>query len=227
MGVGYNKSIVTNGLKLCLDPANVKSYPGSGTVLTDVSANGLNATLSSAFSGSVMNSGRSATTPVTGILNNDLHSVFFSIRFNSSVTYGSTGYTGSWEKIFSFNAGGSDRTPSVWRWPSERRLHWRYDPANSGCDFGKDSSANQFDIDTWYYVGVTKNNASTVMYVNGAQVGTGTVSYPKTTGTSSIILFESYTADLATLGFVHVYDRPLTADEVRLNFNSIRGRYSI
>lgn len=227
MAVAYNSSIVTTGLKLCLDPANIKSYPGSGTVFSDLSKNGLNATLSSSFTGPILNSGRSATTPVTSILDTDLHSIFFSVKFNTTITYGSNGYSGSWEKIFSFNAGGSDRTPSVWRYPTERRLHWRYDPSNSGCDFGKDSSSNQFNIDTWYYVGVTKNNASTVMYVNGDQVGTSTVSYPKTAGTSSIILFESYTADLASLGFVHVYDRPITASEVRINFNAIRGRYNI
>jgi hypothetical protein len=227
MSVAYNSSIVTTGLKLCLDPANIKSYPGSGTIFSDISRNGLNATLTSSFTGPILNSGRSATTPVTGVLNTDLHSIFFSIKFNTTITYGANGYSGSWEKIFSFNAGGSDRTPSVWRYPSERRLHWRYDPSNSGCDFGKDSASNQFDIDTWYYVGVTKNNASTVMYVNGAQIGTGTVSYPKTTGTSSIILFESYTADLASLGFVHIYDRPITASEVNINFSAIRKRYNI
>lgn len=31
MRVAYNPPIVTNGLVLCLDAGNVKSYPGSGT----------------------------------------------------------------------------------------------------------------------------------------------------------------------------------------------------
>ena len=33
MAVGYNPKIVTDGLILALDAANVKSYPGSGTTL--------------------------------------------------------------------------------------------------------------------------------------------------------------------------------------------------
>jgi hypothetical protein len=207
----------------------VKSYPGSGTVLFDVSNNGLNASLSSSFTGTILNSGRSATTPTTSVLNTDLHSIFFMVKFNTTATYGSNGYSGNWDKLFSFNAGGSDRTPGVWRWPGERSLHWRYDPGNSGCDFGKTAAGtgNQFDIDKWYYVGVTKNNSNTVMYVNGVQVGTGSVSYPKTSGNASIVIFEYYPADLISIGYLHVYDKPLTNEEVALNFYAIRGRYNI
>ena len=45
MGVTYNPKIVTDGLVLALDAANVKSYPGSGTTWTDMSGNGNNVTL--------------------------------------------------------------------------------------------------------------------------------------------------------------------------------------
>lgn len=229
MGVAYNSSIITNGLKLCLDPMNNKSYSGTGTVLTDVSNNGLHANLSSSFSGVSLTSGRTATTSSTDILNTDLHSIFFTVRFNTTPTYGASGYSGSWDKILSFNAGGSDRTPSIWRWPGERSLHWRYDPNNSGCDFGKSAggTGNQFDIDTWYYVGVTKNNSTTNMFVNGIQVGTSSVSYPKTAGNASIVIYEYYPADLISIGFIHIYNRPLTNEEVMHNWTSIRGRYNI
>ena len=45
MGVAYNSRIVTDGLVLCLDAGNSKSYPGSGTTWTDLSGNGRNGTL--------------------------------------------------------------------------------------------------------------------------------------------------------------------------------------
>jgi len=38
-------NIVSNGLVLCLDAANTKSYPGSGTTWSDLSSNGNNGTL--------------------------------------------------------------------------------------------------------------------------------------------------------------------------------------
>lgn len=54
--MGYNTfiPIVNDGLILCLDAANTKSYPGSGTTWTDLTSNGNNGTLSGspAFSSS-------------------------------------------------------------------------------------------------------------------------------------------------------------------------------
>ncbi len=168
-------------------------------------------------------------TDSSSILDTDTHSIFFMVRFNTTTSYGSNGYSGSWDKIFSFNAGGSDRSPGIWRWPSERTLHWRYDPGNSGCDFGKSAAGtgDPFNIDTWYYVGVTKNGATATMYVNGNSVGTSTVSSPKTAGSSSIILFEYFPTGLASLGLIKVYNTVLTATQVQQNFNAVRNRYGI
>jgi len=45
MAVGYNPRIVTDGLVLCLDAGNTKSYPGSGTTWNDLSGQGNNGTL--------------------------------------------------------------------------------------------------------------------------------------------------------------------------------------
>jgi hypothetical protein len=166
-------------------------------------------------------------TDSSSILNTDTHSIFFTIRFNTTSNYGSNGYSGSWDMIFQYAAGGSDRTPGVWRYPTQRYIHWRYDPGNSGCDFGKNSSGQDFDIDTWYYVGVTKNGGTAKMYVNGLQVGTSGVSSPKTSGNAGVTLFPYYPQDLATMGLCQIYDRVLSDDEVFQNFSAIRGRYEI
>ena len=40
MATNYNPAIVTDGLVMCCDAANSKSYPGSGTTFIDVSGNG-------------------------------------------------------------------------------------------------------------------------------------------------------------------------------------------
>ena len=45
MSVYGGPEIISDGLVLCLDAANRKSYPGSGTTLFDVSENGRSATL--------------------------------------------------------------------------------------------------------------------------------------------------------------------------------------
>ena len=45
MGLAHSPSIVTNGLKVCFDAANPKSYPGSGTTWYDLSGNDNHGTL--------------------------------------------------------------------------------------------------------------------------------------------------------------------------------------
>ena len=160
----------------------------------------------------------------SSILDNDVHSIFFSIRFNSTGTYPNS-YTGSWDKIFTFNGGGSDRSPGIWRYPSQRYIHWRYDPGNSGCDFGN-IGGGDFALNTWYYVGVTKNGANTVMYVNGVSVDTGSVSNPKTAGNANMYFFEYHVAgDITNMSCCHIYNRVLSATEVANNYNAIRGRF--
>ena len=39
MSLGHSPRIVTDGLVMCLDPANVRSYAGSGITVTDITAN--------------------------------------------------------------------------------------------------------------------------------------------------------------------------------------------
>ena len=171
-------------------------------------------------------------TDSSSILDTDTHSIFFWIRFNTTTTYGSNGYSGGWDKIFSFNAPGSDRSPSIWRYPSNRLIHWRYDPGNTGTDISLNGTLSSnwgtdFIIDTWYYVGVTKNNGTATAYYNGVNVGTNTVAYPKTSGSAALLYFESYPTDLCSLGLCKIYNRVLTDEEVQQNFNALRGRYGI
>ena len=45
MGISYNPRIVTDGLVLCLDAANKRSYPGAGTTWSDLTKNNHNGTL--------------------------------------------------------------------------------------------------------------------------------------------------------------------------------------
>ena len=45
MGLGHSPRIVTDGLVLCLDAANKRSYPGTGTTWTDRSTSGTNVSM--------------------------------------------------------------------------------------------------------------------------------------------------------------------------------------
>jgi len=232
MATYYSPKIVTDGLTLYVDSGNPKSYVGSGATWTDLGPNGLNfsgnASYISINSGAV--SGASWSTSTTSILNTDVHSIFFRVKFNSNGTY-PNGTTGNWEKIFTYAPSGTDRSPGIWRWPSNRWIHWRYDPVNSGCDFGKAGTSldtgNEFDLNTWYHVGVTKNGGATVMYVNGNRIGTGSVSNPKTAGNAAVILMESYTNPLCNLDNLMIYNKVLSDTEVATNFAVLKTRFGL
>ena len=45
MGLNHSPHIVTDGLVLCLDAANLRSYPGAGTTWTDLATSKVNGTL--------------------------------------------------------------------------------------------------------------------------------------------------------------------------------------
>jgi hypothetical protein len=50
MSVNYNPATVTDGLVLCIDPSNPRSYPGSGTTIFDISGQGNHGTLTNGAS---------------------------------------------------------------------------------------------------------------------------------------------------------------------------------
>lgn len=57
MATNYNPSIITDGMALCLDAANAKSYSGSGTTWTDLSGNSNSVTLQNSPTYSSSNAG--------------------------------------------------------------------------------------------------------------------------------------------------------------------------
>jgi hypothetical protein len=225
MGSSLRPGIVQNDLVLAVDAYNPRSYPGSGGTWYDLSGNNLNLTGNASYmSNTGLTSGAAWSTVSTDVLNTDCHTISFTLKLIPSVTY-TEAYSGNWDKIFTFGAGGSDRTPSMWRFPSERTIHYRYDPSNTGHDFN--TASGQFAMNTWYHITCVKTGATTNVYLNGTYLSASTVSSPKTRGTSAITLFESYTANLAQVGCLHIYRRPLSATEIAQNFTAMRGNYGI
>lgn len=219
----YQAQVPTDGLALALDAGNLVSYPRSGSVWYDMTGGGLNAIdgnfqVESGGNGYALYSGNTATTSTTEILNTDYHSIVMIVRFKATGTY-PNGYTGSWDKFFTYAPAGTDRSPGVWRYPNNRVIHWTYDPGNTGCDFGKDASSNEFDLNKDYFITVTKNSGVAKAYVNGVNVNTTSVAAPKTAGSATIQFFEYYPANLMEIKLCFVYSNRVLVD------NEIIGMY--
>lgn len=222
--------IINDGLAMCLDTGNSKSYPGSGATWSDISGSGRNFTGNASYiNSSRVISGATWTCSsslVSNLLNSDTFSIFFYIRFNSSGTYPSS-TTGAWNKIFEHAPAGTDRSPGVWRYPSQRLIHWRYDAGNTGLDFGRNTNTDEFAVDTWYYIGQTKSGATAKAYVNGVEVASGGVVATKFTGNADINLLPGYPADICSLNGLSIHSTALSADNIFKNFAASRGRYGL
>lgn len=175
-GITGTTSICGGSTTLSASGGMIAYYPFSSN-LNDASGSGLHLSGSGgSFSGGglQLTTGSTYTSAVTSILNTDFYTISFDMMYTSNPD-------GSWRKIFGFNAGGSDRTPGLWKYPGEMRLHWRHDPGNTGLGEGQIYNLNQ-----WYTVVGEKNGSTFSVYVNGVLVDQGTVANPKTGGTAQL-----------------------------------------
>ena len=230
MGVNYNTSIVTSGLQLCLDAANTKSYPGSGTTWTDLSGNSNNGTLTgsptfnSGNGGYISFNGTSDYVSIGDRFATAAGTIACWITVNGNITssnnlnYRICGKSTDYEFRFlnTVSDGAGQSYGSV------------------GADLGGSASVvsatRSWTANTWYYVAVTWNTATPTssIYVQGVLDGTGT----STNITAQVGNFDigrsgtrGYLAGRISL--FTVYNRALTAAEISQNFNATRGRYGV
>lgn len=225
----YGGAITTDGLALSVDGANIVSYAGTGSTWYDMSRNGYSVTNCNMQKSknnyySLWSNGNDADVTVSPILNNDYHSVELLLMFKGSAAY-PNGYTGGWEQFFGYFAGGTtDRSPGVWRFPSARLIHWQYAPGYNGPNFGKNSANDEFDLNTYYHIVVTKEGGTVKTYINGVLTNTVGASNPKTAGDSNIRFFDYYSADLMEIQVCRIYERTISQDEVSLNYSAVKNR---
>lgn len=233
MATAYNPKIVTDGLVLCLDAANPKSYPGSGTTWTDLSGNGNTGTL---VNGVGYNSGNGGSLVFDGsndyvTLGND------KFKYQDSFTV---------EAVARFTANPNNAAVCEARHPIIYNHDYGYNllVGSTGLvnfQVYNTVSANQslnslssvVGSNYFHAVGV-KNGTNVSLYVNGILQSTATlttnavyyVSQPFVIGGFGICGGTRFYAT-GNIGKTCVYNRALTAQEIQQNFNATRGRYGI
>lgn len=236
MGLSHSPRIVTDGLVLCLDAANAKSYPGSGTTWTDLSGNGRNGTLVNGPTFDSSNGGSIAFDET-----NDYVSVNnFSIQSHSICAFVKTNKLNDFQGIFG-------QANSIWNNLSvalriKNNNTINYVLSGSGTSTGNYSELEtnfQVSTNTWYYVCATFNRPNRKIYLNGIEqecyvaFGTQTTDYDLYASVSNIIIGGyafggglSYllNGNISNLSF---YNRALSATEIQQNFNALRGRFGI
>jgi uncharacterized delta-60 repeat protein len=151
--------------------------------LNDASTSGLNLSGSTPTyddGGLALSTATTYTSPTTSILDNDSHTIEFDLKIRNT--------NAGWTKIFGYTPAGSDRSPGIWMVPSDTRLHWRYDPGNTGVSaLGTNGDGGTpLALGTWYHIRGVKDGATFKLYVNEVLVATTTVANPKTAGPSTL-----------------------------------------
>ena len=219
MSLQHSPSIILNGLVLCLDAANKKSYSGSGNTWIDLSGNGRNAilanspTYSSANSGFLTFDGATQTANVSNwnILtgNPSFSYCHWFIKYNNNgsdwLSYGSNGtYSENQFGIYNSTLGA----------------------LQNGFQVAVPVSAITSGI--WYHGSVTHDGTTTKLYINGGLVASGTATYTFSSSSLSIggAIQGGYFGNVS-LSQILYYNRTLSAAEIQQNFNALRGRYGI
>jgi hypothetical protein len=231
MATLYAPRIVTDGLVLCLDAANRKSYPGSGTAWNDLSGNNNTGTLTngptfdSANGGNIVFDGTNdrVALPDVGVTENSAFSIsFWAKKSNAttSPTIYSEGTPSSWANnlfIIYFGDALIGNACRIWFGNSNRNITTT--PVTDG---------------KWYFI--TYNQTTTNsrnLYTNTIlEGGTNTTSITSHSVTNASIgaannngTFTQFSN--ASLAYLFTYNRALSEQEVLQNYNATRSRFGI
>jgi hypothetical protein len=230
MALSHSPSIITNGLVLCLDAANPKSYPGSGTTWTDLSGNGNTGTLTNGPTfdgdnlGSIVfdgtddrvviphNSSQNPTeiTICSWVNQTDI----LNLSGRNPNIIGKTGNSGYRVRI---NGGFNNTVGSI-----------------TFFDRGSTNSLLTSDgllpTGNWYFIVATGSALGLKIYLNGTLQASKTTSFGGYTSTGDLAVGAASSDDFSEqfygkISQILLYNRELTAQEIQQNFNATKSRY--
>ena len=236
MGLAHSPRIVTDGLVLCLDGANIKSYPGSGSTWTDISDKGNNGTLAN---GAAFDSGNK------GSINLDGTNDAITVSYSESLECGSAlisceawVYFDALDDGFPIivkrgNGASNNDRPYNLGLHGDGYMRWILTDNGSGltvCD-----TDVIFEAGRWYHVVGTHDKSHSRIYLNGIKVKkvsssiteleTSNHNTPTRIGwrhTNSGVIYGN--GKVAT---ARIYSKALTATEVLQNYNANKGRFGL
>ena len=231
MGLSHSPRIVTDGLVLCLDAANKRSYPGAGTTWTDLKGSNHGTltngpTFSSDNGGGIVFDGTDEYVDCGNgaDLNFDSGQSFsLSIWYRCTNTRGAL-ITKGYETT-------SQATPWYMLWANnddgDISIYLRTSSNQSYTTNENNNTAN----DQWFNIVGTfdAGNSISYTYTNGVRGSARSSIAADSYGTNArnfIIGKHSTSSIIGRVSSVHVYNKALTADEVRQNYLATKGRYA-
>lgn len=224
---------VTDGLVLCFDAANPRSYISGATVWNDLTYNASGGTLTNGPTFSSSNGGSIVFDGVDDYVN----------LGNSSIITTFTQLTiNCWVRLTSLPTS-SNQGRVIIRGDDSYRLYWYFDSSVGNklyfysVDIGESTLStsvsyptSNFSTNTWYNINATYDGSSTNLFVNGVLVANSTGKSGTITGTNDMNLGRSNGNEYflqGNMSLMQLYNRALSASEILQNYNATKSRFGL
>jgi hypothetical protein len=235
MGIAYNPRTITDGLVLCLDAANPKSYPGSGTAWTDLSGNGNTGTLVNGvgYSGDNFGSLSFDGTDDYGIVYSFDYESISNNLYSWEVWFKILSYSPNTNQMILTNISGVGYNDRLFVASGDNYMFWGAKNTSNQETYARAEFAPT--INQWYhFVGTMNWGNSVKMYINGQLINENYNSIWGTKRTDGGDLYIGKRADGTNQNNAHCeisvfkwYARELNSTEIQQNYNALKGRFSI
>ena len=229
MGLEHSPSVVMNGLVLALDPANQRSYAGSGNTVNGLV--GIGGTLVNGVGFTTSNNGLfmfDGTNDIINVPGIDINSSFtigiYFLSLNNSRTNIIVGKYAGGDTDFWLGTTNSGGPYKIWFSVTNGSNPLKIEPKSSAINTGV----------FYYATGVYDSSTFTAsLYVNGVlqQSLTGYLGFTNPTGNYTIGDYSIGTPFSApfegSIGVHHYYNRALSAQEIKQNYNATKKRYGL
>jgi hypothetical protein len=220
---------VSNGLVLCLDAANKRSYPGTGTTWTDLSGNSNNfslingPTFSNTNLGNIVFDGADDYLLISSLVWD--YNVNFTIQFwfNTNSLGGVNGYG----LFFNGNTGLNTNRVQI-AGDSNGSIYLNTVGSSVGDDFV--SAAGLVTVGKWFNFAAVRNSGVITTYLNGTSVASGNVNYSVSQQSNLYVGFVLSSGALwylnGRMSSILINNRALSATEVLQNYNATKSRFN-
>ena len=231
MGTSYAPNIVKDGLVFYVDAANQRSYPGTGTTLYDLKGSS-NGTMSGP---SGTNNSPQFDSSNGGCIDFDDNDDRVSFGNDSSIQIFTDSHSQSyWINASSVSEGyiGGYGITSVVIFYGDGRIRFYTSGLSSGTDF---FSTTSLSANIWYNICCTyESSGDKKIYINGISdnststsgniTNTGGVDFIIGARNNSGTVSHFYGGKIAP---AQLYNRALSASEVKQNYNALKGRFGL
>jgi hypothetical protein len=232
MAIAYNTSVVRDGLVLYLDAANPKSYSGTGTTINNLSNNLKNASMV----GTTFSSENQESFIFDGV-DDGVNITSFSITNNFSVEFWCLPESSHQidAQSTSSTTGTSGQKYLIGATHMDANGGFGVSVGNNGVSVYEHGAGymppllvHETIINSFTQVTIVYVNKQPKLYINGVFIKNGLTSLK-----SSVFLvgdnigYGSYGRYQGKLSCIKYYDRSLTDNEIKQNFEALRGRFGI